>query len=85
VHHRRGDPSRRGFSNFWLAAQKPRLGTNAAPDCAPQPITAQRGKAPLPWLFQIRSRLHQHQDHNTNFTDFEAGVADFFHAISRDH
>ena len=30
------------------------------------------------YVFQICSRLHHHQYPNTNFTDFEAGVAVFF-------
>lgn len=30
------------------------------------------------YVFQICSRLHHHKYPNTNFTDFEAGVAVFF-------
>jgi len=30
------------------------------------------------YVFQICSRLHHHKHPNTNFTDFEAGVAAFF-------
>lgn len=30
------------------------------------------------YVFQVCSRLHHHKHPNTNFTDFEAGVAVFF-------
>jgi hypothetical protein len=68
-----------GCLRYGLAAQKLHWDTDATPTCAPHSHPMQMEyRLSCDYVFQICSRLHHHQHPNTNFTDFEAGVAVFF-------
>jgi hypothetical protein len=68
-----------GCLRYGLAAQKLHRDTDATPNCAScsHPMQMEY-RFTCDYVFQICSRLHHHQYPNTNFTDFEAGVAVFF-------
>jgi len=68
-----------GCLRYGLAAQKLHRDTDATPTCASHSHPMQMEyRLTCDYVFQICSRLHHHKHPNTNFTDFEAGVAVFF-------
>lgn len=68
-----------GCLRYGLAAQKLHGDSDATPDCASRSYPIQMEyRFRCDYVFQICSRLHHHKYPNTNFTDFEAGVAVFF-------
>jgi hypothetical protein len=68
-----------GCLRYGLAAQKLHWDTDATPTCASHSHPVQMEyRLTCDYVFQICSRLHHHKHPNTNFTDFEAGVAVFF-------
>ena len=68
-----------GCLRYGLAAQKLHWDTDATPTCASRSHPVQMEyRLACDYVFQVCSRLHHHRHPNTNFIDFEAGVAVFF-------